>query len=585
MQYADVALATRIAGKDATFTYLMEPAHLAQVSVGVVVEVPWRQKKILGVVTGFRTALSSRGLAAKLRPIGRVLSNGPLLTEQDLRLRRDLARLHQEPASLAVTAGLPPVGVLSKLKPSPATVPASLTKKADVTFVTDTVQNRRELLRRIGQAVAQDKTILLLVPNQRIGDSWRQALLETVDPARIMSYFAAMRAKEQLASWQVAAEQKPGVVIGTRAAVLLPFRQLAAIIIDEPNHSQFQEQQAPYYSVFEVAQLRRSMWGTPIIATDVLPSLASLVTPERSMWRFAKSAQPETIITIAKRDPRTPLAATSLEALTVDDACAIHHALIVVPGANWAAGQICRDCKTLVRCPDCGAILQVLEDRTTLRCAVCRANRPSVRNCPTCRGANIASFGWGSHRWQAELLSRVPNIEPNLVTSENIDTNWQVGIISLVNFRELRPRAQTVIAIEPERLLVGESYDTHWQWLRLLWRLKQAAVRQLIIETTLPELDQFSELNQILPRTSLSQELRIRQRYGYPPFGAILYLKVRARLDETKLGILHPAGTVGQGQFSGWQMVKVPHSVSSAQLSRFLKDHRDQILDWHLVRD
>ena len=86
--------------------------------------------------------------------------------------------------------------------------------------------------------------------------------------------------------------------------------------------------------------------------------------------------------------------------------------------------------------------------------------------------------------------------------------------------------ADLVIALEPERLLVGTDYRLEEAWNRLICDLRNRARRQLILETSQPDLPFFAELGAVLPRRTIRLGLLERKKGGYPPYGNLLEIVV-----------------------------------------------------------
>lgn len=533
MQYVDVALAIRTGRHSSIYTYTIPPELLPQIAPGVLVEVPLGKNYAHGVIVRLRAQLPSQHLRGRLRPLKRLLSPWPLFSDLELRLRRTIAQDSLSPEHLFLTLGLPPVSVIKKItqpietrvgRPGP---PVALLEGPGAT--------REKILALAKKHLQRDRPVLVLVPTHEYALAWqRDALGEGITNVVLAS--SGQSAATDLAVWQTVIEGSPRLVIGTRAAVWLPFRALGLIVIDQPNHHQFREEQAPYYVTEKIARARHAALGGHFVARTSLPALDIFLPATREHWRFIQPAGLPQLEVL----PRAGGWLSQRSSQAVADALRHKHRVVFIlnqPG--WASGLVCQECTSLVRCQTCATLLSLTEENAATYCRYCQTNQ-LVDRCPTCGSSQLVSFGWGSERWKAELTNHYPTAVIADVPAAD-GQNWDIGLFR-PGWLEVPPlQAELVVVIEPERLLFGNDYAAQERWLRFMLDVRSLAARTILIETRLKDVATLLELHRPLPKRALVAELTNRKAGGYPPYGRVVRISTnlanRQRLEDLRTSL------------------------------------------------
>lgn len=520
MQYADVAVAARTGMRDTILTYAIPAELLPRLAVGAVVEVPFQTKLRTGVLYRLRRELPAARLRTKLRPLRRVLSAWPVLSAGDLALREELAAVTFTPLGHSLTLGLPPRSLLKAWTHPPPTPMIDARKQ---TFWLAVSPGPSAFQLEISQTLARGATVAVIVPTQDHLTVWFEACRRQW-PTETLIWQADASVAKQQPIWEAARDGLPRLIIGTRSAVLLPFRRLDLMIVDTPSHPQMTEEQLPAYSVLSVAELRTKLCGGHLLAIDSLPPLRLLTKHGRRNWHFRQTtsrSKPE--LAIIAREPGQPLATGTIARLR-EGLAGGEHILVVVRASGWARGVICADCATLTRCPTCRHGLIATREQQ----AVCPADHPPPKmadRCAVCQSLRLRPFGWGSQRWFQFFGQTFPGVRiatEKTHTELREDTVWQIAIF-VPKFSHLPPaQADRVVAIEPEQFLLGTTYSVREDWYRLLLDLHQRAGKELIIETSIPEHAFWTEMSKPLPTRAITGELTLRKQAGFPPYGKLL---------------------------------------------------------------
>jgi primosomal protein N' (replication factor Y) len=409
--------------------------------VGALVVVPFGRTRKVGVVVGHanRTAVPE----ARLRPVESVVGDVPAFSPDDLELFEFCARYYHRPLGEVLAASLPPrLRQVSRRKiPAPATEPAGapgfrktheLTppQRAAVDACLEGVGRFHPVLLQgvtgsgktevylhvIAETLARGRQALLLVPEIGLTPAFEAHVRERFPGARLMAAHSHLGEGERAATWVAAQSGAAQIVLGTRLAVLMPFRNLGLIIVDEEHDTSYKQQEGLRYSARDLAVRRAQRLGIPVILGSATPSLESYSNARDGKYALARlaarattgAAMPavRTVDTRADR-PHDGLTYALTEAIRARIARG-EQSLIFVNRRGFSPVLFCRACSWHSTCTRCSANLVLhLRDRE-LRCHHCGHRERIPKQCPNCAGTDLAPIGHGTQRVEEALQAAFP---------------------------------------------------------------------------------------------------------------------------------------------------------------------------------
>src|SRR5262249_60288623 len=90
---------------------------------------------------------------------------------------------------------------------------------------------------------------------------------------------------ERRDTWRAVATGRARVVVGARSALFLPFPELGLIIVDEEHDPSYKQEDGVIYQARDMAVLRASLAGIPIILISATPSLETAVNVASGRYR------------------------------------------------------------------------------------------------------------------------------------------------------------------------------------------------------------------------------------------------------------------------------------------------------------
>lgn len=216
--------------------------------------------------------------------------------------------------------------------------------------------------------LASGRAVLLLVPDARhlnhlvaVATAWfgrgSFAVLaaDSGPAARYRNFLAVVRGGVRL-------------VLGTRAAVFAPVRDLGLVALWDDGNDAYAEPHAPYWHAREVAAMRAHLAGSALLLAAHARTAEVQQLVARS-WLAGLQLEPvaarrraaaiRTTSAATARDPQAGAARLPHDAFTVVRAgLAAGPVLVQVPRAGYLPVLACASCRTAARCPNCGQALR-----------------------------------------------------------------------------------------------------------------------------------------------------------------------------------------------------------------------------------
>ena len=271
------------------------------------------------------------------------------------------------------------------------------------------LQAARHLLRRGCQ-------ILVLVPEIGLTPQFVRRL-EARLGQRACVYHSGLGERERLETWRAAGSGEAGLVIGTRSAVFLPLARPGLLIIDEEHDGSFKQFDAMRYNARDVAVMRASRLGIPVVLGSATPSLESLHNADRGRYsmlvlaeRAGSAGQPHWRVD----DPRGQRMEDGLTDGLVERMRATlaggEQVLVYRNRRGYAPLLICNECGWQADCDHCSAHLTWHRARNRLDCHHCGRSRAVPPRCPDCQAPQLVPVGTGTERIEAALQNLFPDV-------------------------------------------------------------------------------------------------------------------------------------------------------------------------------
>ncbi len=430
--------------KDETFVYEFPPEEEAE--PGLRVLVPFRGRRLWGTVLSEEVSRPARAI----KRITGIPRPRLVLTEEILALCRWVAEYYAATLGEVLHAAAPSPAALTRRAPrgaadvergwqaslpprrdelnpdqtrALAALETSLVDRAFRPFLLHGVTGSGktavylhaaiEAIRRGGQA-------LILVPEIALSpqalDAFRRSGL-----SRVALYHSTLRPRERADVWRGVCAGELDLVVGTRSAVFLPFRDLRFLVVDEEQDGAYKQEDAPRYHARDVALVRAKRLGATVVLSSATPSLESYSKAARGAYTLLglpERVDGRALATVRVADLRirssAPAAPESRHlSPMLQEAMARtlergEQAILFLNRRGHSTYLQCRGCGEVARCERCDVSLTVHAEDSALRCHYCGAERKLAPTCPRCGAGNLWFGGVGIQKVEREVARTFP---------------------------------------------------------------------------------------------------------------------------------------------------------------------------------
>lgn len=352
------------------------------------------------------------------------------------------------------------------------------------------------------------------------------------------------------------------VVMGSRAALFLPYGQLGLIIIDEEMDGSYYAASMPRFHTLRVAQEYARITGAQLVAGDALPSVQAYAAAASHSWQFigdlSMTSKPPVVVDMQAeiRQGNLDFMSRPLEKALVENSAAGKKSLLLLNRRGYASYTFCRDCGYVPKCESCGVTLKYYQDGT-LRCPYCGKTQVKSTSCPRCGSRRYRTMGLGVDQAEAVLRKRyphwrilkidggtVPDYEAYKAMNETLSKGeWDVvlGTRLLIKGFAFGPVDLAAALLMDNDMNFGD-YTSGEKAYQLYARFFSLSQGMALGQTYEPENETVAALASGDPPVFYRSELSYRKALGYPPAGHLAVFGVMApdarmaRVDALTLG-------------------------------------------------
>lgn len=263
----------------------------------------------------------------------------------------------------------------------------------------------------IDKVLKDNKTAIMLVPEisltPQIVDRFVTRFLDTV-----AILHSGLSDGEKYDEYRKIREGKVKIVVGARSAIFAPLDNIGLIVIDEEHTSTYKQDNNPRYHARDVAILRGKYHNAPVILGSATPSLESFARAKKGVYklltltkRAGGGALPSvTLIDMKKEVKKGNFILSNLLKEKINEKLMKHEQIILLLNRRGYSSMLtCRDCGSVLKCPNCDISLTYHKTSNTNRCHYCNYSIKNVGTCPKCGSSNIKDFGMGTEKLEEEL--------------------------------------------------------------------------------------------------------------------------------------------------------------------------------------
>ncbi len=414
---------------------------------------------------------------------------------------------------------------------------------------------------RIKEIINKKKQILVLLPEIFLTNQFKERFLDFFGfmPA---VWHSKITVKNKRKIWQGVLKNKIKLVIGARSSLLLPFKKLGLIVVDEEHDSSYKQEEGLIYNARDMAIARASFEKIPVYLVSSVPSLETFNNVKNKKYNFTK---------IKNRFKKLPLPDAKVINLNLsllkknnfiaDETIKLvkdyldknEQILFFLNRRGYAPFLICKKCGFKHVCPNCSIYLTYHKLIEKLVCHHCGYKTTKEIECKKDKKkCDFIMYGPGVEKifeelkrifpeknikiFSSDFLINKKDTEKTIKKIENNEINILIGT-QLISKGFNFPKLNCIVVVDADFSGMGYDLRTTEKNIQLYNQLSGRAGRfskdsLIIYQTTSPLNETLRDLLANDPEKFLSNELILRKNKKLPPFSRLIALIISSNSDE-----------------------------------------------------
>ena len=436
--------------------------------------------------------------------------------------------------------------------------------KFDVSVLQGTTGSGKTLVyfERIKKIISENKQALVLLPEIFLTNDFKSRFRDFFgfEPA---VWHSKITPKNKRIIWKGITNNNIKLVVGARSSLLLPFKKLGVIIVDEEHDTSYKQDEGVIYHARDMAIARASFEKIPVHLVSSIPSLETFNNIQIKKFRHFK---------INNRYADYPLPKTKIVNLNfkklknsyVSDESIkdvkkfLKHkeqVLFFLNRRGYAPYLICKNCGYKQICKNCSMYLTFHKNKNKAICHHCSSEKKISKKCKDGKNCDFIMYGPGVEKIYEEVCKLFPKNKIEIFSSDymkkkdhtnslfNRIKNNQVDILigtQMISKGFNFPKLNCIVVIDAD--FSGRGYDlrTTEKNIQLYNQLSGRAGRfssesLIIYQTVFPENITLNELIKNNPDEILKKELILRKENSLPPFCRLIAIIISASDQATSI--------------------------------------------------
>jgi len=414
---------------------------------------------------------------------------------------------------------------------------------------------------RVKEILNKDQQVLLLLPEIFLTNQFKDRFEEFFGfTPSIWHSKIGIKSKRKI--WQGIIENKLKLVIGARSSLLLPFKKLGLIVLDEEHDQSYKQDEGLIYHARDMAIARASFENIPIHLVSAVPSLETFnniknkkYNHTRLIIRYSKTPLPETkVINLHKAELKKDhfIASETID-IANDYLKKNEQVLFFLNRRGYAPFLICKNCGYKHLCSNCSVYLTYHKSINKLICHHCGRKVKKENQCKKNKEfCDFQMYGPGVEKifeelkiifpkknikiFSSDFLSKKNETESILEKIEKNKINILVGT-QLISKGFNFPKLNCIVVVDADFSGMGYDLRTTEKNIQLYNQLSGRAGRfskksTIIYQTITPLNETLKDVLENNPEKFLNNELTVRRKKNLPPFSRLIAIIVSASSSQ-----------------------------------------------------
>ncbi|NIK92611.1 primosomal protein N' [Mangrovimonas sp. CR14] len=394
--------------------------------------------------------------------------------------------------------------------------------------------------------------------------------LQTYFGEKVAVFHSKYSSNERVEVWNQILENSPKaqIVLGARSAVLLPFKNLGLVIVDEEHEQSFKQfDPAPRYHGRDTAVILAHMFQAKTLLGSATPSLETFYNAKQGKYglvslftRFNDVLMPDIeLVDIKEKHRKKRMTGHFSDRLIEEmrETLAEGYQIILFQNRRGYSPIIeCQTCGHSPQCPNCDVSLTYHQYRDQLRCHYCGYHTVMVKTCEACGSVELDTKGFGTQQVEQEANVLFPDAK---IARMDLDTTkGKYGYEKIINAFEQQEidilvgtqmltkgldfrNIKLVGIMNADNMLNFPDFRAHERSFQLMVQVSGRAGRtkergKVLIQTYNPYHTILQQVSTNSYLDMFKEQMDERHNYKYPPIYRLIKISLKHK-DYNKVNL------------------------------------------------
>ncbi|ATL49993.1 primosomal protein N' [Chitinophaga caeni] len=382
---------------------------------------------------------------------------------------------------------------------------------------------------------------------------------------KIGIYHSRFNNNERVEIWNKVKSGEIQIVLGARSSLLLPFKDLGLIVLDEEHDSSYKQQDpAPRYHARDAAIYYAGLFGAKVLLGSATPSMETYFNASQGkfglvklMERFGGIEMPAIEVADLKQEAalKTMKGNFSQQLLSaMEEALQQQKQVILFQNRRgFAPFLLCTTCGWIPHCHQCDVSLTYHRNQDKLHCHYCGTRYPYLYTCEACGSQTLIPKSFGTEKVEDDLQHLFPEARIARMDVDSVRTKDSHNkMIQMLEQREIDILVGTQMVVKgldfenvnlvgilsADSLLSYPDFRVNERAFQLMEQVSGRAGRRdglgkVIIQannTKHPVLQYVADHDY---NAMYVNEIAEREQFNYPPFCRLLKITLKHKQEKT----------------------------------------------------
>ncbi|MDC0418697.1 primosomal protein N' [Pelagibacteraceae bacterium] len=414
---------------------------------------------------------------------------------------------------------------------------------------------------RVREILKKKQQVLILLPEIFLTNQFKDRFEEFFGFTPLI-WHSKIGIKSKRKIWQGIIDGNLKLVIGARSSLLLPFKNLGLIVLDEEHDPSYKQDEGIIYHARDMAIARASFENIPIHLVSAVPSLETFNNIKNKKYnhtklvaRYSETPLPEAkVINLQKAELKKDHFITKE---TIDEVNEYlkkkEQVLFFLNRRGYAPFLICKKCGFKHTCSNCSIYLTYHKSINKLICHHCGSKVKKDNHCKISKDfCDFRMYGPGVEKIYEELKIIYPKKKIRIFSSDFLSQKGETeSVLRKIEKNEVDilvgtqliskgfnfPKLNCIVVVDADFSGMGYDLRTTEKNIQLYNQLSGRAGRfskksTIIYQTITPLNETLKDVLENNPEKFLHNELIIRKNKNLPPFSRLIALIISASSSQ-----------------------------------------------------